>query len=196
MRLLIVLCIVFASMPTGRVSGQTVRVVGVAEFADESTHGPLIDARRMNAVLGALLADRSKGQLRVVAPAEVRAAMEAHRYTVSDLAYPSRAAEVALAVGADWLITGRWTYVNLDRDPEDFVLLGDCEAVISIRIVETATRKILLEDSFWSHGFGSWGALRWTAEEALRKAAERILQLQTAAVRTVVAQNRDGALIR
>ncbi len=178
MRLLIVvLSGVLALTLALPVTAQPVRVVAVADFADDSTYGRLIDARRMNAVLGQLLTERSKGRLRVVAIAEVRAAMEARSYGANDLDYPSRAAEIARAVGADWLITGRWAYAEWDSDPMELPRVGDSDAVINIRVIDAVTRRILLEESFWSHSSGHWTGLRRAAEEALQKAAERIVQL-------------------
>ncbi len=179
MRLLIsVLSGVLALTVALPVTAQPVRVVAVADFADDSTYGRLIDARGMNAVLGRLLTEQSKGHLRVAAGAEVRAAMEARRYGAIDLDYPSRAAEIARAVGADWLITGRWTYMEIDSDPMELPAIADSDAAINIRVIDAATRRILLEEAFWSYSSGHWTGLRWAAEGALQKAAERIIQLQ------------------
>ncbi len=160
------------------VMGQPVRVVAIADFADDSTYGKFIDARQLNGVLGRLLTQQSQGHLRVAPIAEVRAAMEARRYGAIDLDYPSRAAEIARAVGADWLITGRWTYMEMDSDPMELPTIADSDAAINIRVIDAVTRRILLEESFWSHSSGYWTGLRWAAEGALQKAAERIVQLK------------------
>ncbi len=163
------------------VSGQAVRVVAVAEFADDSTGGLLIGAKQMNHNLGSYLAERAQGRIRVIPASEVRAAMLARGYAVDDLISPSRSAEVARAVGADWMITGRWTHLDADREtirPRE-ATTADGDAAITIRVVEATTRRILLEDSFWSHasGGGPWAVLLWAALGALQNAADRIVQL-------------------
>jgi len=166
-------------------SQPAVRVVAVADFDDQSTEGALIDAARWNVTLGRFLSEGSKGRLRIAGIPEIRAAMQSHGYSAADLDYPSRAAEVAQAVGADWLITGRWTHVAASRrdirpsDPMGEPSVADADATINIRVTDAASRKILLEGSFWSaaHGSGAFTVLRWAAEGALQKAAARILDL-------------------
>lgn len=186
--LTIALAVVLAGTLVQPVAGQPgppARVVALPDFADDSTQGALIDAGRLNTLLGRLLAERSGGRLRVVLGDGIRAAMQSHNFSALDLDYPSRAAEIAKAVGADWLITGRWTYIEADRgllfpiDRMEFPIGSDGEATITIRVVDAATRRILLDESFWSaaHGAGRWTVLRWATDEALRKASERIVQL-------------------
>ncbi len=162
--------------------GQTVRVIAVADFMDQSTRGWQIGAQEMSADLQQFLAQLGKERLRVVAVAEVRAALRVRGYTPADLIFPSRAAEIARTVGADWLVTGWWTYLEADGGEREssggpgMRRRGvSAEAAITVRVVEAASRRILLEDSFWSvsHG-GARGPLRQAAQEALRNAAERI----------------------
>ncbi len=177
----VLVTIAIALLLSSPVSGQTVRVVAVAEFADDSTGGLLIGAKQMNHNLGSYLSDRGQGRIRVVAASEVQAAMQARGYAVDDLISPSRSAEVARAVGADWMITGRWTHLDADREAirRMGVTTANGDAAITIRIVEATTRRILLEDSFWSHtsGGGPWAVLLRAALGALQNAADRIVQL-------------------
>src|SRR3972149_6546219 len=87
-----------------------------AAFVDETVDGYQIGAVRLSAELQAYLAAQGRDRLRVVAVDEVRAAMRAREYAPADLVSPTKAAEIAQAVGADWLITGRWVYLDLDRE--------------------------------------------------------------------------------
>ncbi len=163
------------------VSGQAMRVVAIADFADESTQGTFIDASQLNTTLARLLTVQSKGRLKMVAIADVRAAMQARRYSSRDLDYPSKAAEIAQAVGAEWLITGRWTYLEADsrRFPLDQGPFSDAAAGITIRVTDAQSRRVLFEGAFWdsAHGAGPRTLLGWAAEGALQKAAVRILEL-------------------
>ena len=176
--------------PGGLASGgpgtaQTLRVVAVADFVDDSLDGSLIGAERLSEDLQRLLADRARDRLRIVPVGEVRAAMRARGYRPHDLVSPTRAAEIARAVGADWIVMGRWSHLDRDIEPlPDGRRLAFGQALIEIRVREAGSRRILLEESFsgLAGGAGSFGSgggnlLRQAAEVALRRAAERIAGL-------------------
>jgi hypothetical protein len=161
-------------------AAQGVRVVAVADFLDESADGGQIGAARLSADLQRLLAERGRDRMRVVAVDEVRAAMRARGYKPEDMVSPTRAAEIATAVGAEWIVTGRWLHLDLDdlrmTDP---IWLMSGHATIEIRVLEAATRRIVLRDSFLgvAYGAGRWGLLQQAAYAALVRAAERIVRL-------------------
>lgn len=169
-------------------AGQTSRVVAVADFVDESTDGDLVDAPRLSVVLQQLLAARSGDRFKTVAVEQVRTALRAAAFSPSDLISPTRAAEIAKSVGADWIVTGRWTYLVADPGLREVPpspgtilppALADGRASIEIRVLEAASRKILLQDSFFgdAHGPGIQRVLRMAAEAALRRAADQIARL-------------------
>lgn len=158
--------------------------MAVADFVDDSLDGSLIGAERLSENLQRLLADRARDRLRVVPVDEVQAAMRARGYRPHDLVSPTRAAEIARAVGADWIVKGRWSH--LDRDIEqlpDGRRLAFGQALIEIRVLEAASRRRLLEEGFsgLAGGAGSLGPggnlLRQAAGLALQGAAERIARL-------------------
>lgn len=159
---------------------QTVRVVAVADFVDETADGFLIAAPKMSEELQRLLAERGVGRLRVVPVDAVRAAMRERNVGPRDLFGPNRAAEVAAAVGAEWIVTGRW--LHLDTDVErvpgmSFHPTGS--ALLEIRVLEASSRRVLLDDSFsgFSAGLPGWFLLRVAAHQALFRAAERIARI-------------------
>ena len=161
-------------------AAQALRVVAVADFVDETVDGYQIGAVRLSAELQAYLAAQGRDRLRVVAVDEVRAAMRARGYAPADLVSPTKAAEIAQAVGADWLITGRWVYLDLDRERQAGVRVPAlAQAVIEIRVLQASTRRTLLSDTFSGIGFGLTNAflLRQAARVALQRAAARISNL-------------------
>jgi hypothetical protein len=174
-----VIVVLVVSLP---VTGQAARVVAIADFADESTQGTFVDAPRLAATLARLLTVKSKGRLRTVEIADVRAATRARGYSAHDLDYPSKAAEIAQAVGAEWLITGRWTYMESDAGQSrlDERPFSDAAVGITIRVTDARTRRVLFEGAFWdsAHGVGPRTLLLWAAEGALQKVAARILDLE------------------
>ena len=161
-------------------AAQALRVVAVADFVDETVDGYQIGAVRLSADLQAYLAAQGRDRLRVVAVDEVRAAIRARGYAPADLVSPTKAAEIAQAVGADWLITGRWVYLDLDRERQAGVRVPAlAQAVIEIRVLQASTRRTLLNDTFSGIGFGLTNAflLRQAARVALQRAAARISNL-------------------
>lgn len=188
---LVLLGLVFAVPPAALAQTPlvppTVRTIAIADFVDESMDGAFIGATRLNAVLQRLLSDRTGGRLRVVATEDVRAAMKAQGVTARDLVSPTKAIAVAQAVGAEWIVTGRWTHLDVDTltrpDPADptreIVVRVSGHSLLELRVLEAATRRIVLQDSVGgdSLGFTRVHALIQAAQAALLRAADRLLSL-------------------
>ncbi|HXF82577.1 MAG TPA: hypothetical protein VNN19_07485 [bacterium] len=162
-----------------------VRTIAVAEFENISVDSGIIPAAVLSDLLAQLL-QRQRAPVRVVAGAAVRAALRARGYTPADLIYPSRAAEVAQAVGAEWLVTGRWTQLRtISRSvPEDptspSVRGGDGLAVadVEVRVMEAPGRRRVFEGRFSGRAVGAdSGALYLAAYQALQGAAAAIGRL-------------------
>ncbi len=164
--------------PSG--AAQALRVVAVADFVDETVDGYQIGAVRLSADLQAYLATQGHDRLRVAAVDEVRAAMRARGYVPADLVSPTKSAEIAQAVGSDWLITGRWVYLDLDRERQAGVRVPAlARAAIEIRVLQASTHRTLLNDTFSGTGIGltNFFLLRQAARVALQRAAARISNL-------------------
>jgi len=167
------------------VRAQTLRVVAVADFDSISADSGRIPAAQLTVLLQRLLAQQG-GHLRLVAADSVRAALRARGYAPADLVSPTVAAEVARAVGADWVVTGRWTQLRIiSRSvPEDPTVPsardGDGLAVadVQVRVLEAATRRRVFEGRFQGVAGGAdYGSLLLAASEALRGAAAAIARL-------------------
>lgn len=167
------------------VRAQTVRVVAVADFENISVDSGQIPQPYLTDVLRRLL-QRQAGGLQVVAADAVRAALRARGYTPADLTSPTVAAEIARAVGADWVVTGRWTQLRIiSRSvPEDPTVPsardGDGLAIadVEIRVMEGATRRRIFEGRFSGRAVGAdYGSLLLAATEALRGVAATIARL-------------------
>ncbi len=166
---------------------QAPRPVAVADFVDESLDGRFIRARRLSGELQRLLAQQADGRLRVIAGDEVWAALQVRSYTPDDLVYPSKAAEVAAAVGAEWIVTGRWTRLRLihlpePRTPPDLrhgSQDGWAYATLQVRVLETSTRRVLLEQAYSTNVFGlaTPFLLQIAARKVLEDAAAGIARL-------------------
>jgi len=159
-------------------------VVAVADFVDDTVDGSRIGADRLSADLAQTLARVAGGRMRVVPVDDVRAVMRARSLRPADLVSPTRTQEVAQAVGAQWVITGRWH--ALEMDVEVIILPNDTRrvqahawATLQIRVFDAATRRVVLEDSFSGMSGGGSGSfmLRLAAREALRRAALRLARL-------------------
>ena len=178
---LVGLIVLLALVPA---QAQTPRVIVVADFPNVSADSGLIPSAYLSEVLRSLLQQRLPGQWRVVAGQSVRAAMRARGYTHEDLIYPSRVAEIAQALGADWVITGTWNQLRFIsrstlEDPPS-IRHGDAFAIadVEIRVLEASSRRRLLEDRFSGRApGGDLGSLLLAATEALRDAAVRIARL-------------------
>lgn len=165
------------------VQAQNVRTIAVAEFENISLDSGLIPPVILSNVLGQLLQQRG-GQVRVVSATTLRETLRARGYTAEDLISPSKAAEVAQAVGADWLVTGRWTQLRFisraTPEPPSGIRAGDALAIadVEIRVLEASTRRRVFEGRFSGRMVGGdFGSLYLAATEALRGAAAAIAGL-------------------
>ncbi len=169
------------------VRAQAARPVAIADFADESVDGKFIRAERLSGELQQLLSQQAAGRLRLIAGDEVRAALQARGLVPIDLISPSKAAEVGAAVGAEWIVTGRWTRLRLIhlREPQMPPDLprgsqdGWAYATIHVRVLETATRRVLLEQDYSTDVFGlaTPFLLQIAARKVLEGAAAGIARL-------------------
>lgn len=180
---LIVVSVLAAVLPA---QAQSARAVAVVDFVNISVDSGLLPSARLSDILQNLLQQRASGRFRVIAGDRVRDALRARGYTPEDLVSPSRSVEIAQAVGADWLITGRWTHLRFigRSTPEDptapSIRQGDqfAYAAVEIRVLEAATRRIVFEDRFIGQATGGdLSSLLLAATEALRDAAGRIAGL-------------------
>lgn len=174
------LALLVLATPAG---AQATRVVAIIDFADETADGFLIGASKLNADLERLLAERAAERLRVLPVDTVRAAMRDRNLGPRDLFGPNRQIELAAVVGADWIVTGRWTNLDtdvevIDRPPLPPIVHASASAVLEIRVLEASTRRLLLNDSFMGQSSGaSRFALRFAARQALWRTAEAIARL-------------------
>lgn len=181
MRLLSALTLLLlVAAPGAAQTTPAMRVVAVVDFVDETADGFLIQAPRLSEELQRLIAERAGSRLRIVPVETVRAAMRQRNLTPRDLFGPNRSSEVAAAVGADWIVTGRWMHLDTDMEHEagmPFRPTGS--AVLDIRVLEVSPRRVLLDDSFSgsSAGWSGFFLLRFAAQQALWRAAERIARL-------------------
>lgn len=179
MRILVagLLAAIIVAMPA---MAQTTRVIAVADLVDETHGGVFISASRLNEPLAALINNRAGGRLRVASVTVLRDEMRARGLTPRDLVSPSSASVIAVALGADLIVTGRWTHLDADaREFEPFFSPGSANAVLEIRVLEVATRRVVLRNSFHgiAAGGGAIGMLWRAAYMALYHAADTIGRL-------------------
>lgn len=179
MRILVagLLATIIVAMPA---MAQTTRVIAVADFVDETHGGVFISASRLNEPLATLINNRAGGRLRVASVAVLRDEMRARGLTPRDLVSPTSASVIAVALGADLIVTGRWTHLDADaRELEPFFSPGSANAVLEIRVLDVATRRVVLRDSFHgvAAGGGAIGMLWRAAYMALYHAADTISRL-------------------
>lgn len=180
MRILIagLLAAIIVAMPA---MAQTTRVIAVADLVDETHGGVFISASRLNEPLATLINNRAGGRLRVASVTVLRDEMRARGLTPRDLVSPTSASVIAVALGADLIVTGRWTHLDADAPEfeESFFSPGSANAVLEIRVLEVATRRVVLRDSFHgiAAGGGAIGMLWRAAYMALYHAADTIGRL-------------------
>lgn len=184
MSALLLLCVMLAGLVPAQ--AQTVRVVAITDFENVSLDSGLIPSAHLSEVLRQLLQQQAGGQWRVISGDSVRAAMRSRGFTEQDLIYPSRSAAVAEAVGAEWVVTGRWTQLRfISRStpgdpPSPSIRQGDALAVadVEVRVLEASSRRRLLEERFSGRSVGGdYFSLLLAATDALRGAATRIARL-------------------
>lgn len=179
MRILVagLLAAIIVAMPA---MAQTTRVIAVADLVDETHGGVFISASRLNEPLATLINNRAGGRLRVASVAVLRDEMRARGLTPRDLVSPTSASVIAVALGADLIVTGRWTHLDADAPEFDPIFSpGSANAVLEIRVLEVATRRVVLRESFHgtAAGGGALGMLWRAAYMALYHAADTIGRL-------------------
>lgn len=179
MRILVggLLAAIIVAMPA---MAQTTRVIAVADLVDETHGGVFISASHLNEPLATLINNRAGGRLRVASVTVLRDEMRARGLTPRDLVSPTSASVIAVALGADLIVTGRWTHLDADaRELEPFFSLGSANAVLEIRVLDVTTRRVVLRDSFHgiAAGGGAIGMLWRAAYMALYHAADTIGRL-------------------
>lgn len=184
MRMILIVIMLLAALVPAQ--AQSARTVAVVDFLNISVDSGLVPSALLSEILQDLLQHRAAGRFRVIAGDNVRAALRTRGYTAEDLIFPSRAVEIAQAVGADWLVTGRWTQLRFigRSTPEDPgmppIRQGDqfAYAAVEVRVLEAANRRILFEGRFTGEATGGdLSSLLLAATEALRDAADRIIRL-------------------
>lgn len=163
--------------------GQTIRTVALADFEDISLDSGLIPIAHLSEVLRQLLQQQAGGQWRIIAGDPVRAAMRARGFTSQDLIFPSRASQIAQAVGAEWVVTGRWTqlrFISRSTPEPPSTRHGDALAIadVEVRVLEASSRRRVFEGQFSGRSVGGdFGSLLLAATEALRGVAAAIARL-------------------
>lgn len=163
--------------------------LAVADFADESIDGWLIGVPQLTAEFVGAVSAGEAGALQVVPVEGVRAAIQGHGFTQMDLVHPSRAAAIARSVGAQWIVTGRWTHLDLHTRDDPLAVPpilrpAIATARVEIRVLDAASRRTLLQEAFAGSavGRGDGFLLRHAARAAVRRAAARIVALQPQAI--------------
>ena len=162
--------------------GQPLRAVAVVDFVDETSDGRMIGAARLSGDLAAELAGASGGRLRVVPVEAVRAAMAGRGYGTREIFNTTKMMEIAAAVGADVIVTGRWMHLDTDwmtlEQPgtdKERILYAIGSAMIEVRVIEAPTRQVLLAQSFsdsvTGFGFGPPVLVLRAARSVLQQAA-------------------------
>ncbi len=164
--------------------GQTVHTVAVIDFVDETSDGRMIGASRLSAELSGELAVAGGGRLRVVPVETVRAAMAERGYSTREIFNTTKMLEIAAAVGADWIVTGRWMHLDTDwvmierpgsDRPMFRYIIGS--AMIEVRVIEAPSRRVVLADSFSDSVQGIFGPpllILQAARRVLRQVAVSI----------------------
>jgi len=179
-RLIVIQFLLVTMIAAVPATAQAPRVIAVADFVDETNGGLFISATRLNGALAALINSRSGGRFHVASVAQLRDEMRARGFSPRDLVSPTTASVIAVALGADLIVTGRWTHLDADApEPDPFWIPGSANAVLEIRVLEAATRRIVLRESFQgsASGGGSIGMLWRAAYMALYQAANTISRL-------------------
>lgn len=164
-------------LPPGGASAQVARAVVLVDFVDESAEGWMVRVDRLpSSYLPRLLADTPG--LRLIAGDPVRAALRTHGWQPVDMVSLARSVELGMALGAQWVVTGRWITAEVtllpDEPPSGAGRPIHCEGLaragVEVRVVEVADRRVILHDVFGGHAFGlpSRILLLQAAEEALR----------------------------
>lgn len=161
------------------------RTLAVAEFATSGTDAPPW-ANRWGDQLVDRLTRRAGPNLRILPMGTVRAEARRDGARPEELyIWTGRAAALARAVGADWILTGRWTHLDREAlqrpvDPQTPpVPVAFAQAVLQVRLVEAATQRILLEETFAATRTGgpAAGLLGQAVDDVLAQVARAVLAL-------------------
>ncbi len=158
-------------------------VVAVTEFADDSVDGFRIDAARMHVEFASLLASAGAGRLVVVPVAQVESALRVSGLRSEDLSRPFAGSAVAAAVGARWLVRGRWTVLEVDRPeppllPDDLIRPVLVHAALEVQVLDAVQRRLVLRELFSTTTVATGThSLRDAARSVLRRAADRVARL-------------------
>lgn len=157
--------------------------VAVAPFADDSVDGFRIDAPRMHVEFASLLSAFGAGRVEVLPVALVESALRDRGLRGEDLSRWPEGSAVAAAVGARWLVTGRWTVLEVDR-PEPSGASGQlirpvlAHAALEVKVLDVAERRLVLRELFSAATAGAGTrSLREAARAVLRQAAVRLAGL-------------------
>ncbi|MDQ7819651.1 MAG: hypothetical protein QN173_07995 [Armatimonadota bacterium] len=167
----------------GPLSAQEPIRVAVVEFADDSVDGFRIGASRMHAEFAELLARSGGGRLQVVPVAQVESALRARGVGPEDLSRPFGGSALAAAVGARWLVRGRWTVLEVDRPevppvPDDLIRPVLVHAALEVQVLDVTERRLVMRDLVSTTTVATGiHSLRDAAREVLRRAAARVAGL-------------------
>ncbi|MDR7426436.1 MAG: hypothetical protein QN152_13285 [Armatimonadota bacterium] len=171
---------------TARGSAQSLRVVVLVDFVDQSTEGWMVGVGQI-AVPSIVQALAKAPQLRVIAGDPVRDVLRQRGWLPADLVSPLRSAEVGRVLGAEWVVTGRWItaeVTGLPDEPPGTTMVpsfreGLARAAVEVRVLEVASRRVLRQEVVRAQAFGppSRMLLLEAAEAALRQVATILARL-------------------
>jgi curli biogenesis system outer membrane secretion channel CsgG len=141
-----------AILPAGAAAGPArpdlarVRVIAVAPFADEAAFSREVaayGARRLSELI-------ARAPFQVIPPARVVEEMRRQGVTARELLSPSRTVALGQALGADAVITGRVTFLMVEREreePEPSFGHLSARVDVDIRLLDVATRVNLFQET-------------------------------------------------
>jgi len=169
-----------------RGSAQSLRVVVLVDFVDESTEGWMVAAGQI-AVPSIVQALARVAQLRVIAGDAVRDVLRQRGWHPADLVSPLRSVEVGRVLGAEWVVTGRWITAEVTGLPEEppgtamapVFREGLARAAVEVRVLDVASRRVVRQEVVRAQAFGppSRMLLLEAAEAALRQVATILARL-------------------
>ncbi|MDQ7859695.1 MAG: hypothetical protein QN174_08235 [Armatimonadota bacterium] len=171
------LALAAALLPGGVAAGPAradlarVRVIAVAPFADDAAFSRDVaayGARRLSELV-------ARAAFQVIPPARVAEEMRRQGTTARELISPTRTVALGQALGADAVITGRVTFLMVEREREDPAPgFGHISARVDvdIRLLDVTTRVNLFQDTFICH---TLAPAVLAMECAVRDAARRIV---------------------
>ncbi|MDR5709439.1 MAG: hypothetical protein QN172_09915 [Armatimonadota bacterium] len=181
------MALLFAFLAILNAAGQVPPVVAVAEFSTVGTASAhlLRDLESPSAQLVRILVGHRIPGLRILPVDQVHRVARELGFRPEELyIWTGRAAAVARAAGASWIVTGRWTHLDLDglslpAGDSRVPAVSLAHAALQVRVVEATTQRILLEETFAATRADGRGtaALVEAVEAVLLRAARRIAGL-------------------